>query len=282
MIVVTGATGSIGRELVKLLVATHTAARAVVRDPSKAKDLGIEVVKGDLSDPASLDKAFAGADHLFLLAGTSDAQHKLHINGIEAAKRAGFTHVVKLSAMGADPASPLTLGRSHAQSDEALKASGIGWTILQPTSFAQNILGSLPTIKSDGAIYGCAGDGKTPFIDVRDIGKVAFATLTQPGYMGRTLQLTGGKAYSYAECAEVISKVIDKPVRYVDVPAEALEANLVKAGLPAWLAKDLVLMETFARSGRMASIQPTVQEILRGPALTFEDFVRDHAQAFKR
>lgn len=280
MIVVTGATGSIGRELVKLMVATHTAARAVVRDPSKAQDLGIEVVKGDLSDPASLDKAFAGADHLFLLAATSPEQHKLHIHGIEAAKRAGFTHVVKLSAMGADPSSPLTLGRSHAQSDEVLRGSGVGWTILQPTSFAQNILGSLPTIK-EGAIYGCAGEGKVPYIDVRDIARVAFATLTRPGYMGRTLPLTGGKAYSYAECAEAISKVIDKPVRYVDVPAEVLEQNLVKAGLPAWLAKDLATLETFARSGGAASIQPTVQEILRKPALTFEDFVRDHAQAFK-
>jgi uncharacterized protein YbjT (DUF2867 family) len=281
VIIVTGATGNIGRELIKLLAATKTSARAVTREPAKLNDAGIPVVQGDFSDPASLDRAFEGANHLFLLASNSPDQVKQECNAIEAAKRANFHHIVKLSALGAAPTSPVQLGRWHAEAEVALKGSGIGWTILQPQFFCQNMLGNLATIKAEGAIYGSFGDGKLAFVDVRDIATVAFATLTQPGYMGRTLVLTGGHAYTYAEAAELIGKAAGKPVRYVDVPAEPMLANLKGAGLPEWYARDLIALMTFVRSGAAGDVTPTVQETTRKPARTLEDFVRDHAALFK-
>jgi uncharacterized protein YbjT (DUF2867 family) len=281
VIIVAGATGTVGRELVKLLAATQTSARALVRDPSKAKNLGIDTVQGDLADPASLDRAFDGANHLFLLSSAAENQVQLQHNALEAAKRARFHHVVKLSGLGANPASPIQIARWHAETEQELKASGIGWTILQPHFFAQNLLGNAPTIRAEGAIYGSVGSGKIPFVDVRDIATVAFATLTQPGYMGRTFVLTGGGAYSYDEAAQLIGKAIGKPVRYVDLAPEVMEKNLVEAGIPAWFAKQLVLLLGFFRSGAAAEVTPTIQEITRRPARTLEDFVRDHVAAFQ-
>lgn len=281
MIIVSGATGNIGRELIKLLAATRTSARAIARDPSKLKDAGIPAQHADFADPASLDRAFEGADHLFLLASNSPDQVKLERNAIEAAKRARFQHIVKLSALGASPSSPIQLGRWHGEVEAELKASGIGWTILQPQFFCQNMLGNLAGIKADGAIYGSFGDGKLAFVDVRDIAAVTFATLMQPGYMGRTLVLTGGHAYTYAESAELIGKAIDKPVRYVDVPPDTMLANLTGAGLPEWYARDLLGLMAFVRSGGAGDVTPTVQEITRKPARTMQDFVRDHAAVFK-
>lgn len=281
VIIVTGATGNIGRELVKLLAATKTSARAVLRDPTKAKDLGLEVAKGDLADPASLDRAFEGANHLFLLAPTAENQVQLEINAIQAAKRARFTHIVKLSAFGAGASAPVQLARWHAAIEDELKASGVGWTVLQPQYFCQNLLGSAATIRNDGAIYGSFGDGKVSFIDVRDIATVAFATLTQPGYMGRTFVLTGGRAYSHHETAELIGKAIGKAVRYVDVPAEAMEKNLVAAGMPGWFAKDLTALMSLYRTGAGAEVTPTVQEITRKAPRSLEDFLRDYAAAFQ-
>jgi uncharacterized protein YbjT (DUF2867 family) len=281
VIIVSGATGTVGRELVKLLAATQTSARALVRDPSKATGLGIETVQGDLSDSASLDRAFEGANHLFLLSPSAENQVALQRNAIEAAKRARFHHVVKLSALGANIASPIQITRWHAETEQQLKDCGIGWTILQPHFFAQNLLGNAPTLRAEGAIYGCVGTGKIPFVDVRDIATVAFATLTQPGYMGRTFVLTGGQAYSYAEAAELIGKAIGKPVRYVDLAPEVLEKNLVQAGIPAWFAKELVLLLGAFRSGSAAEVTSTIPEITRRPARTLEDFVRDYASVFK-
>ena len=281
MIIVTGATGKIGRELVKLLASTRTSARAIARDPSKLDNAGVPVVQADLSDPASLDRAFQGANHLFLLSATGEQQVLQERNAIRAAVRAGFHHVVKLSALGADPASPLQLGRWHAESESELKQSGLGWTILQPHYFCQNLLGQQPSIHAEGAIYGSAGEGKVPFVDVRDIAMVAFATLTQPGYMGRSYVLTGGQAYSHAQAAELIGKAAGKQVRYVDLPAETMQASLQAAGMPEWYARDLVGLMTFFRSGAAAELTPTIAEITRKTPRTLEDFIRDHAHAFR-
>jgi NAD(P)H dehydrogenase (quinone) len=281
VIIVTGATGNIGRELIKLLAATKTSARAVTRDPSKIKEVGIPAVQGDFADPASLDRAFEGANHLFLLASNSPDQVKLERNAIEAAKRARFQHIVKLSALGASTASPIALGRWHGEVEAELKACGIGWTILQPQFFCQNLLGNLPTIKAEGTIYGSFGDGKQAFVDVRDIATVAFATLTQPGYMGRTYVLTGGHAYNWVEVADLVAKAAGKPVKYVDVPAEAMLGNLKGAGMPEWFARDMIGLMTYVRSGGAGELTSTVPEITRKPARTMAEFVSEHAALFK-
>jgi uncharacterized protein YbjT (DUF2867 family) len=281
VIIVTGATGKIGQELVKLLASTSTAARAVVRDPSKLANAGIEVAQGDLDDPASLDRAFEGANHLLLLAATTEQQVRQERNAIEAARRARFHHVVKISALGASADSPVQLGRWHAEIENHLKQSGIGWTILQPHYFCQNLLGQAATIRAEGAIYGSFGEGKVPFVDVRDIAMVAFAALTQPGYMGRTFVLTGGHAYTHAEAAESIGKAIGKTVRYVDLPAETMLGSLQAAGMPQWYARDLVALMSFFRTGAAAEVTPTIAEITRKTARTVEDFARDYAASFQ-
>src|SRR5438132_4180182 len=172
---VTGATGTIGKDVVKELRGLGARFKVVARDPEKArKALGnVEIAKGDLADRASLEAAFKGGTKLFLLGPPSPTQVADQHNAIEAAKRAEIQHVVRLSAIGAETGSKLSLGRWHGQTDEELRQSGLRWTILQPHSFMQNLLGQAGTIKQQGAIYGSFRDGRVALIDARDIARVA-------------------------------------------------------------------------------------------------------------
>src|SRR5207302_7608767 len=138
-----------------------------------------------LADRASLEAAFKGGTKLFLLGPASPTQVADQHNAIEAARTAGIPHVVRSSAAGADAEAQLPLGRWHGQIDEEIKRSGLRWTILQPVSFMQNLLGSAGTIKQQGAIYGSFRDGRVAMIDARDIARVAAHALVDPGNEGK-------------------------------------------------------------------------------------------------
>ncbi len=282
MILVTGATGTIGKDVVKELVAKGEKVRS--RDVEKAKKAlpaGVEVAKGDLSDPASIAAALKGADKLFLLVSASPQMVQLQSNAIQAAKRAGVKLIVKLSAVGAKKGSPVSIGDWHGQTEEELKASDVPYTILQPGPFAQNLLMQAAPIKAQGAFYGAAGQGRSPFIDARDIAAVAAAVLTTPGHAGKTYVLTGPKASTYEEAAQALSAAAGKPVKYVDMPPAQMEESMAKNGLPAWLAKDLAAMQGFYRAGTGAQVTQTVEQILGKPGRTIDQFARDFAAAFR-
>ena len=281
MILVTGGTGTVGSEVVKQLAATGEKFRLLARDPKKAfQGANVELIKGDLSDEAALSKALTGADKLFLLTNSAPGSTELQSKVIDAAKKAGVKHVVRLSVSGADPKSPVVLAQWHAAADAHLKASGLKWTILQPVAFMQNFLASAATVKKDGALYGAAGEGKMADIDARDIAAAAVKALTTPGHEGKTYVLTGKEPLSYGDIAARIGKFTGKPVKYVNLPGAQFKGALLGAGLPDWLAQDYVSMHTYQGTGAAAAVDPTLGKLI-GNVRTFDDFLSAYGAAFK-
>ena len=283
MILVTGATGSIGSELLRLLSEAGVGARALSRNPQKAQNLpGIEWVTGDLAKPETLATAFERAQKLFLATSYYEDMVVLQHNAIEAARAAGVTHVVKVSAFAASDHSRAPIGRWHYQVEKELLASGVGWTILRPHHFMQNLLAQADYVANDGAIYSASGDGQIPYVDPRDIAAVAFVTLTQTGHLGKKYVVTGGEALSYRQAAEIIAATIGKAVRFVDETPEMARARRVREGLPPAVIESALAIAAYQREGgKTVTITNTIAELTGRPPRTVAAFVREHADAFR-
>jgi len=282
MVIVTGAAGKTGGEVVRLLSARGIRVRALVRDPARTKGLtgpGVEVVVGDLTRPASLDPAFRGADKMFLVSSPDPNVEKLHGNAIEAAKRAGIRQVVRLSAHSASQASPVLLLRVHGEVDELLSRSGLSFTILRPHAFFQNTLFSASTVASDGVIYGASRDGAIPMIDNRDVALAAAAVLTANGHSGRIYDLTGPEALTQAQVAEKLSAVLERPVRYVDLPPDAFREGL-RGALPEWLAAAYLDLTLLYANGGQEERSDAFERITGKKPRAYDQFARDFASAF--
>jgi uncharacterized protein YbjT (DUF2867 family) len=283
MILVVGATGTNGREVLNRLVAAGRPARALVRDPEKAAGTlgpGVEVVRGDLDDPASLGPAFEGVERAFFLAAVDPRYVRWFGHFLDAALKSKTPHVVKFSALGAHPASPVEIFRQHGETDAALAASGLGYTILRPNAFYQNLLWSAQTIKEQGTIYQPMGIAKQSLVDVRDIADVAVAALTQDGHAGKTYEVTGPESLSFAEIAATFSRVLAKPVKHVDVSPEAALAGMLASGMPEWNAKAVTDLVVSFANGSASRTSDTVEKVAGHPPITFEQFARDHVDLF--
>jgi uncharacterized protein YbjT (DUF2867 family) len=283
MILVVGATGTNGTEIVGQLAAAGQSVRALARNPAKASGLtqpGVEVVAGDLDNADSLDKAIAGVDRAFFLASVDPRYVGWFRNFLDAAVRAGTGHVVKFSGMGADPASSSELLRQHGETDELLAHSGLAHTILRPNSFYQNMLWSAQSIKEQGAFYLPMRDASQSLVDVRDIAAVAVKVLTEHGHEGRIYEITGPESLSYHDVAARLSEVLGRTIQYVAVPPAAARQSMLQAGMPEWNVDVLIdLYEVFA-SGAASSVTDTVQRVTGKPPIAFDQFARDHAATF--
>jgi len=282
-ILVVGASGNIGSQLVKQLDAKGQKVRALVRDTKKApQGKNVEAVQGDLNKPETLDAAFKGVDGVFVVVAASEQMAKHEKNAFDAAKKNGVKHVVLLSVAGASTQSPLSLGKWHGESEQNLAKSGVGYTVLQPTMFMQNTLGNLHTIKSEGKVYFATKNGRLPVIDVVDIAATAASILQNPSsHNGKTYYLTGPEALTQTQMCEKISKVAGKSVQYVDIPSSALTDNLKKMGLPEWMAKDFGGMCEFFATDGGATVSNDVETITGRKPRTFDAFLSDNASAFK-
>jgi uncharacterized protein YbjT (DUF2867 family) len=283
MILLTGATGTIGSYLGKLLVDTDARFKALVRNPRRAselKELHVDVVEGNLSIPDSLDVAMHGVEKLFLLSGADENQVELECNAVRAAKDAGVKYAVKLSVMGSAPDSPVQLARHHAAIEQALAESKIPHTVLKPNSFMQNLLMSAPTIIGSGEFYGSWGDGEVSLVDSRDIAAVAAELLTGEGKPGEALDITGPEAITHRQVADTLAEVLSKQVKYIDMPGDNFKAAMAESGVPEWLATDLVTLQDLSKQGHLATVSDAVHEVTGRPARSFDSFARDHAAAF--
>jgi len=279
-VLVTGATGNTGSGLVPALRSAGVEVRAFVRDEAKAqplKEVGAEIVVGDLDQPETIGPAVEGVDKIYLLTWNGPTQAQQAENVLKAAQRAGTPHIVRHSMWGSEKSRIIKQGD---QVEAAVKSSGLPWTLLKPTFFMQNTMMAAQTIASDGMIYWDVGDGKIGMIDVRDIVDVAVAVLTGSDHEGKSYILTGRQAISFREVADTFSKVLDKEVRYVNVPHEAAFESMVSMGVPEWIASGYgELMEGFSQ-GFASRTTANVETLTGHPARSFEQFARDFAQVF--
>jgi uncharacterized protein YbjT (DUF2867 family) len=277
-ILVLSANSKVGAEALRLLREAGAEVRAGARNLAKVE--APRAVHADLDKPETLEEAMRGVSKVLLATSADGNQVTQHHAAIEAAKKAGVRHVVRVSVVGADLGSPLRIGRMHAESEKELEASGMAWTHLRPQSFMQNLLAMAPMIQQ-GQLFGCTGEGKFPLVDVRDIAAVAVAALLEEGHEGRAYEVTGPEALSQGEQAAVLSRVLERPVVYIDVPAEAVRGGMVQAGLPEWLASDLTfLYANVVAKGHASAVSPDVERVLGRPGIRFEQFARDHRAVF--
>jgi uncharacterized protein YbjT (DUF2867 family) len=284
-ILVTGATGTVGSNLVEALRARGADVRVGVRSPEKAARLaeaGVEVVKLDFDAPETLASAMAGVERLFLLSPFTDELVAPTRAAMAAANTAGVTFVLRISALGASEDAPLALGRKHGAADKAVIDSGIPYALILPTFFQDNIIKfHLGTVRGQGAFYGASGTGSTSYISSRDIAEVAAAILLAPdAHLSKSYVLTGPEAVSDGELAGLISKVTGREVKYIDLPPEQLAGGMREQGAPEWMIEALIGLEGIKAAGYAAEVSPAVEQILGHKGETYESFLQRHKDAF--
>jgi uncharacterized protein YbjT (DUF2867 family) len=280
MILITGGTGNVGSELLRLLSRAGIATRALVRNPKRTQNLpDITWITGDLARPETLASAFEGAQKLFLLTSYYEDMIELQRNAIAAARAAGVTHVVKVSAFAS---SRVPIGRWHHRIEKELQESGMGWTILRPHHFMQNLLTQAEYIVNEGVLYSPSGDGRIPYVDARDVAAVAFVTLTQPGHLGKKYLVTGGEAISYRQAAEIIGTVIGKPLRFVDESPDEARARRVREGVPPAVIESILSIGAYQRAGgKTVTITNTVADLTGRAPRTVAEFAHEYADVFR-
>lgn len=274
-ILVIGATGNVGRPLVRALVAKGEAVKAASRS---GKDFeGAEGVAFDIGDPATFEAALEGVDRLYLLAptGTVDVKGTL-VPVVEAAKARGIK-VVLQTAIGVDADDSIP----YRQVEIALQNAGIPFVILRPNWFSDNFHTFWKAGIDHGVIAVPAGEGKSSFIDVRDIAESAAAALTDDRFNGKAFTLTGPAALSYAEAAAILSGVVGKPIAYQAVDDDTFVGILVGAGVPKDYASFLATIFYPVREGWTAGVSGDVETLTGKPPRSLETYARDNAGALK-
>ena len=283
MLLLTGATGHVGRELARELDARGAAFRVLVRDPARAGDLPdrAERVVGDLCDPAALAPAFAGVDRLFLL--VPGIGMDLAANALAAAQAAGVTQLVYLSsyAVLGDPLP--AMGRWHHERERMILASGIPATFLRPVGFTTNALDWLSTINDGGYVHDPIGPGRYTVIDPADIAAVAALALTEDGHRGAEYALTGDEVFTLAEQVRVLAESTgrDIEVRTVATPEDAVRFRYPHGAPPA-LAAAIVDGLNRMRADTVGFRTDTVRQLLGRRPGTFGDWCARNADAFRR
>ncbi|SCW67669.1 Uncharacterized conserved protein YbjT, contains NAD(P)-binding and DUF2867 domains [Paenibacillus tianmuensis] len=289
MIVILGATGTIGSALVKRLANLGVPARALSREPEKlCHQLGnwggstIEVATADASDPESMRRAFTGASQLFLAMSNSPRQIELETSIIHMAAEAGIEHIVKISSPAYDPSVPVAVAGWHQKIEMVLSESGLTHTVLRPYAFMQNLQRLAPNVVNQEVFYGCMGDAACNFIDCRDIADVAVEALTNREAAGHVYTLTGAEVFSYPQIADKLSTLLGKPIRYMNMDPEVLRRDLMEFGhMPPWLAAHVVEIQAMSVA-LPEKPTDTVKRLLGREPRALDAFLREHIDMFRQ
>jgi NAD(P)H dehydrogenase (quinone) len=285
-ILVTGATGNIGSQLVPLLKEKGQEVIAAVSSLSRAgrfSKQSVDTAILNFAQPDSLETAFDGVDRLFLLLPLVEPMVDWGRQVIEAARKAGVRHILRSSGLGADPDTTYELGKTHGLIDQALIASGIPFTIVRPNSFMQNYVNFFgPLIRENQALALAQGLGRISLIDVRDIAAVDAEILTHPGaHLHKIYDLTGPEALNNEEIAQTLSLVIQKPITYVEIDELTARQGMARMGIPEWNIRLLESLNRRIKLGMTAEVTHWVRTITGRPPIDFGRFARDHVDAWK-
>lgn len=277
MILVTGATGNIGRALLKELHA-HGAGplRGLTRDASRAVlPDGAEAVRGDFADPASLKPALDGVRSMFLVSRLGPDADIL-----EAARRAGVDHVVLVSSITVLTHPGLGPAGENLAVERLLRASGMAWTVLRPTQFASNALMWAGTVRGHGTVHAPYADTPLPTIHPADIASVARVALTEPGHRGRTYALTGPEPVTARQQAEAIAAALGREVPFAGISRQEAYPQLAAVFGPE--AADAVLDVTGGDvNDELLMVRDTVSRVTGAPARAFRQWAAENADAFR-
>jgi uncharacterized protein YbjT (DUF2867 family) len=285
MIGVLGGTGITGSQVVSALEAKGAKFKCIVRDPAKAAEkLGSEIsfFQGDLSDPSSLDTAFEGLDTLYILCGHSPKLAEFEINGLEAAKRAGISYVVKSSGSekGVTADAPSEIIRNHYVVEQEVRKGAIDWAISQPNFFTSNLLNMAgPVAAMDKLITALPMETTISMVHPADVGECAAVILMNKSYNGAAYYLAGA-AITMGDVVKTMSEVLDREIEYVQVPPEAARKAMEEKGMPDWLVAHMGGMMGFVAQGGMAGESDWVEKLTGHAPRTLREWLEENKGAF--
>ena len=283
MILITGASGSVGKTVLMEAIRKELKVRGMFRskeDAAKAP-AGCEPVLADYSDQQSLRKALEGVGSVFVVCSPIPQLVELESNMLEACKASGVKHVVLNSALGAGD-----YGKSfpswHRKVEDKLKATGMNYTILRPNGFLQNIVAyNAPSIRTQGAFYAAMGDAKVSYLDVGDIAIVAVKSLAGGAHTGKTYELHGPEAVSNGELAKRISKATGRTVNFVDIPEAAQREAMLGMGMPEWQVTALLELQQYYRQGGGAKTDALLKALIEREPVTLDQYLAANAREFR-
>jgi uncharacterized protein YbjT (DUF2867 family) len=281
MILITGASGNVGREVVKQALAVGLKIRAAFQSPDIAAKApaGLEGVIMDYAKPETTRPVLQGMEKIFLVGPPVRDLPVMEANFIKEVRAAGRKHIIKLSALGGRES---MFPSGHRDSEENIEASGLPYTFLRPNGFMQNLVNyNAGTIRSENAFYGCQGNGAVSMVDIRDIAAVAVIVLAATGHEGKSYALTGGEALTNGQVAEKISRVAGRKIGYVDVPPAEFKKALLSAGTPEWSTEAVLDLQRLYREGKASVVTNDIERLTGRKPITFDQFARDYAFAFQ-
>ena len=287
MLAVIGATGNTGRAVVKELKALGHSPVCVVRNADKAREVlgpDAKTAVAELTDRAALEKALAGVESVFVVTGHNPEMAVQQNTILDAALAAGAKYLVRVGGGKAlvGPDSPSVVGRGHFEVEERLRNSGIGWVILRPGLFMQNVMGQAASIKNDSKmVLAFAADLPVALIDVRDTGAVGARILANPApHVGKTYEFTGALT-TYAAFTDVLSQVLGRKIAYVGLTPEQAMEGMKARGMPDWLVTHMgTIAKIGAAGGFSTENTQVIRDLVKRAPITTTQFAVDHKALF--
>lgn len=277
---VSGASGNLGCRVIELLLERGEGGNIVAgtRSPETLAGVsGIEVRQTSYHDPAGLTKALEGTDRLLMISSGGPDRTEQHRNAVRAAQEAGVGHIVYTSMINPDEDSPIPFAHEHRLTEEAIRASGMGHTILRVVWYAETLIGQLAQAIRHGEWLSAAGDGRIAYARREDCARAAAGALLASTAESRTLDVTGSKALTTREIVAIASHVTGKPITVVDLSDAEMRARLLAAGMPEAVVDTFVVpFERNTREGRMDVVSDAVETLWGTPPQDLESFLNEH------
>jgi len=276
---VVGATGNVGSEVTDQLLERGLHTRVFTRNAAKVERWGdrVEVAIGDFQSPDTFARAVNGAEAVFVMSQSPDQQAFARL--IDAAKLFGQPRIVFLSSLAAKQPD-LQIGVLHKQKEDTIRASGLPAVFVRPGGFMSNSYQWIPSINAEGVVYNALGDTRFAPVAPEDIAAVAVESLIRPELSGKTFDVTGGELLNVPEQVEILAKVLQKPLRCIEITVETAIENLTRTGIPAPIARAVGESYRAVRDGGILGVRDTIETVTGRKPMIFETWARRHASRF--